>query len=157
MKLRYLAYLPLFVAIGWGQSAPVLPGKTLTFAPVGVATSETVQINVANNASNTSAVAASCSGTISFNVAGAKNPPAAVAFTVTAGKIFSTSIAWTGLEVSARSEVVGSVQLIQEVATPCSLAVSLETYDTATGATHSYQANPSQSFPVAASVFGGVH
>lgn len=157
MKLRYLFCLPLFAVIGWGQTAPLMLGKTLTFAPVGVATSETVQINVANNAMNTSTVMASCSGHVSFNVAGAKNQPALVPFTVTGGQVFSTSIAWTGLQVSARSEVVGSVALTQEVSTPCTLSVSLETYDTSTGATHSFQSNPSPTVQASAVVTGGIH
>lgn len=136
-------------------SAPISINRTLMFAPVGVATSETIQVNLANTALSGSTVAASCSGTISFSVAGVKNQPAAVKFTVMAGQIFSTSLAWGSLGVGGRAEVVAAVEMTQTLTTPCALSTSLETYDTGTGATHSYQTNPTGNFPFTVPVIVG--
>lgn len=152
MRIHYLPCLLLIAAASWAQTTPVTISRNLVFSPVGVATTETIQVNVANTASNTASATASCSGTISFNVPGAKSAPAPVKFTVTSGEIFSTSSTWTSLGVSGRAEVLASVQLTQSAGTPCSLAASVETYDSSSGVTASYQANPISNGPVAVAV-----
>ncbi len=152
MRIQFVLCLPLLTAAGWAQAPtptpPIMISRSLTFAPVGVATSETIQMNVANTASNSANATASCSGAISFNVSGAKTQPSQVKFTVTAGEIFSTSLAWESLGVTGRAEVLGSIQFTQAIGTPCALSASLETYDTMSGVTHSFQSNAASNGPV---------
>lgn len=150
MSLRYLMIFPLLaVALQAQTPNPVVITRSRGFAPVGVATSETIQVNVANTAANSANATASCSGTISFNVQGSKAQPAAVKFTVTAGEIFSTDLEWANLGVSGRGEAVASIQSSQTAGVPCALSASVETYDTTSGVTHSFQGNPAAASPIA--------
>ncbi len=144
MQFRYLVcFLSLAVA-AWAQ-APTTLTRNLAFPPVGLAFTETAQINVANTAVNPSTgTAASCTGTISFNTSTGAAAETAVKFTVTAGQIYSTELtaAKLGVTNGNRAEFIGSVQLTVVPKTPCSLAISLETFDAVTGATHVYLTNP---------------
>lgn len=162
MHSRYLLCLPMltvgFAVAGWGQvptPAPMM--RSIAFTPVGLASSETVRINVANIASNSQSTAATCSGTITFdNAAGAAVEPA-VKFTVTAGQIYSTSLAASTLGVAygTREELIGSVVWTQVARTPCTLVVSLETFDSPSGVTHLYISSAGGGGPVTVNVFGG--
>lgn len=109
---------------------------------------ETVQINIANTASNGTTTTASCAGTITFTVAGAKTQPAPVKFTLTAGEVSSASLPGNSLVTTGQAVVLGSIQLTQMPGMPCSLLSSMETYDTASGVTHVYLANPGSAGPV---------
>ncbi len=116
--------------------------RDVLLGPVGVGSTETVQINVANLASNSSTgTAASCTGTITFNNAAGNAIGTSTSFTLTAGQISSASLPFSKISSStARTEVVGFVALTTTTTSvsraPCDLHYSLETYDTATGATH---------------------
>jgi hypothetical protein len=116
--------------------------RDFTIGPIGVGSTETVQINVANLASNsTSGTAASCAGSISFNNTTGNAIGTSTSFTVTAGQIFSASLPFSKISSSGtRTEVIGVIAMTTSSTsqTPCSLHFSLETYDTATGATHVY-------------------
>jgi hypothetical protein len=140
-------YLTCFVALGVTAHAQTAVSATrdLVFPPVGLAFTETAQINVANTASNpTNGSAASCTGTISFNNATGASAQTPVKFTVTAGQIFSTELtaAKLGVVNGQRSEFIASVQLTLTPKTPCTLSVSLETFDATSGATHIYLQSP---------------
>ena len=142
MQYRKIA-LTVFVAAvaavssGFAQTTTT---RNITIGPVGVGSSETVQINVANLAANsTSGTAASCTGSITFNNSAGNAIGTSTSFTVTAGQIFSASLPFARLTTSTtRAEVIGVIGLTTSSTnrTPCSLHYSLETYDTATGATH---------------------
>lgn len=116
--------------------------REATYPPVGLATSETLQINVVNLASNSSSgTAASCTGTITFvNPSGATIGSAA-SFTVTSGQTSSISLPFAKSGASARTEIRGVISYTVTSDVPCSLASSLETYDTATGVTHLFLSN----------------
>src|SRR5579863_6223267 len=67
--------------------------ETSNTAPVGLASSETAQINVINTATaSSSGTAASCTGTISFLNASGKAIGTATPFTVASGVIASASL-----------------------------------------------------------------
>jgi hypothetical protein len=144
MRFTYLFCFLTFAATSWAQpSAPAT--RDLAFPPVGLAFTESAQINVANTASNpTSGTAASCSGTISFNTATGAAAETPVKFTVTSGEIYSATLtaAKLGVVNGSRSEFIGSVQLALTPKTPCTLAISLETFDATTGVTHVYLTSP---------------
>jgi len=114
--------------------------RDFRFPPVGIASTETIQINVVNNASNSSSgTAASCAGTVTFTNASGAAIGTATSFTVTSGQVFSASLPFSKAGASGtRAEIVGSVQLTVSTSssTPCALASSLETFDTSSGVTH---------------------
>lgn len=150
-------YVVCFLAFGVSIQAqtptPATATRDLVFPPVGLAFTETAQINVANTATGTGA---SCSGTISFNNAAGTSVETPVKFTVTAGQIFSAPLtaAKLGVVNGSRSEFTGSVQLTLAPKTPCTLSMSLETFDATTGVTHIYLTSPAGG-PVSVIFSGG--
>jgi hypothetical protein len=147
------AAITVFAACAWGQTSI---GATITrdynFPPVGLASTETAQVNVVNiatatsTATSTTAAAPACAGTITFTNASGKTIGTATSFTTTGSQILSTTLTFSQLAVTGtRGEFLASVQLTNSsivAHTPCSLEVSLETFDTTTGATHVYLGNP---------------
>ena len=116
--------------------------RDVTVGPIGVGSTETIQVNVANLAANSSSgTAASCTGSISFNNAAGNAIGTSTSFTLTAGQISSASLPFSKISSStARTEVIAVVALTTSSTThaPCSLHFSVETFDTTTGATHAY-------------------
>ncbi|HUA59268.1 MAG TPA: hypothetical protein VML19_10970 [Verrucomicrobiae bacterium] len=114
-----------------------------TSPPIGLASSETIQVNLTNTASNSSSgTAASCAGTVAFLTASGATIGSASSFTATSGQTASVSLPFaksgaTGTRTEIRAVV--SVTFTSDV--PCSITSSLETYDTTTGVTHVYLAN----------------
>jgi hypothetical protein len=120
------------------QTSTSTSTQTFRFPPVGIASTETIQINVLNHATaSSSGTAASCAGTITFTNASGTVIGTATSFTVTSGQVFSASLPFSKAGASGiRAEIVGSVQLTLASSTPCALANSLETFDTSSGVTH---------------------
>ena len=123
-------------------TTPTTSPREATYPPVGLAATETLQINVANLASNSSSgTAASCTGTVTFvNPSGATIGTVA-SFTVTSGQTSSVSLPFAKTGASARTEIRSIVGYTVTSDVPCSLASSLETYDTSTGVTHLFLSN----------------
>lgn len=138
-----------------GTAIPVSYTQTYTFLPVGLASTETAQINVVNTSQTIAATAAgtanpvaqpSCTGTVSFLNASGSAIGKPVSFKITAGQIFSATLPYGSLGITgtARAVVRGEISVSSPTfAAPnviagnsCSLAYSFETYDTATGVTH---------------------
>jgi hypothetical protein len=121
--------------------------RNSVFPPVGVASDETIQVNVVNiSPASSSGTAASCTGSITFTNAAGAVIGKAVPFTVTGSQLFSTSLPFGGLGATGtRAEVVASVQqtLTIPATAPCSLVFSLETYSTSNGETHMVLGNSS--------------
>lgn len=119
---------------------------TSSSGPIGLGSSETLQVNVVNVASNSSSgTAASCTGTIGFVNSSGTAIGSATSFTVTSGQISSVSLPFAKVGASgARTEVRAVVTLTVTTgsgAAPCELRSSLETFDTSTGVTHAYLSN----------------
>lgn len=119
--------------------------ETSNTPAIGLASSETAQINVINTASNASnGTAASCTGSVTFlNAIGAAIGSASP-FTAAAGAIVSVSLPFgksgaTGTRTEIRATI--SQTLTLNSGAPCHLQVTLETYDTSTGVTHVYLPN----------------
>jgi hypothetical protein len=146
MRFAYLLYFLAFAIAAAGQTPTAATAtRDLAFSPVGLAFTETAQINVVNTATNpASGTAASCSGTISFNNSTGASVETPVKFTVTSGEIYSATLTAGKLGVvnGSRSEFIGSVQLTLTPKVPCTLTISLETFDATTGVTHLYLTNP---------------
>ena len=132
--------------------------RDTTIGPVGVGSTETVQVNVANLASNSaSGTAASCTGTITFNNSAGAAIGTSTPFTVTAGQISSVALPFAKIGGTARTEVIGVIALTTTSTSeaPCDLHYSLETYDTSTGATHVYVSGAGVAGPIGGGPGGG--
>jgi hypothetical protein len=119
--------------------------RSLTYPPIGLASSETAQINVANLATaSSSGTAASCTGTVSFVSASGAAIGTASSFTLTSGQISSVSLPYSKVGGSGRTEIRGVIALTETPGSgiPCDLVSSLETYDTGTGVTHVFLSGP---------------
>lgn len=124
--------------------------------PAGIASTETIQVNVVNNArAAASALAASCTGTIAFYNTGGSIIGTAASFTIGDGEIFSATVPFGSTGASGPRTVVQAKITLTGSATGenssarCVLASSLEIFDTASGVTHAFIAGATQ-LPVAA-------
>ncbi|HTR36386.1 MAG TPA: hypothetical protein VMH80_10815 [Bryobacteraceae bacterium] len=148
MIIRCLVLACTFATCALAQGSA---GTTLTFTrdyhfpPVGLASSETAQLNLVNVATSSGPLAPACTGTLTFTNAGGKAIGSPVNFTTSGSQILSTQLTFAELAPSGtRGEFTASVQLTYSAESktpttgPCSLVVSLETFDTSTGVTHVY-------------------
>jgi hypothetical protein len=108
------------------------------FPVVGLASTETIGVNLVNGDSNpTNGNAASCAGSVAFMNSAGATIGTATPFTLAAKVATSINLPFSG------SGLTGIRGLIRAVVTstttsgiPCSLSYSLNTFDTGTGATH---------------------
>ena len=131
-----------------GQTGgPLIASSVLP--PVGMASTETVQVNVVNNANtptSADAAAPSCSGTIAFYSAGGSMIGTATSFAIGNGQIFSASLPYSATgAIGARTVVRAVITLTATWAglvppLACALGSSIETYETLTGVTHAFGA-----------------
>src|SRR5580658_2005256 len=140
--LPLTAIMILIAISASAQTTTTSATRSFDFPPVGLASSETMQINVANSATASSGgTAASCTGTISFTTSGGTVVGTAASFTVASGEISSATLPFTKTSATGnRVEIVGVVSLTTASGTPCALQTSLETFDTDSGDTHVYLA-----------------
>jgi hypothetical protein len=152
-------------AFGQTTSTTAIYTTTSTLPPVGLASSETAQVNVVNTANvsiaTLGAVPAlpSCTGSIAFLNASGNMIGKATTFTVGSGQIFSATLPYasagaSGSRTVIRAEIVSTITvggmamlgIVTEPAMPaapaCALQSSFETYDTATGVTHVFISGP---------------
>jgi hypothetical protein len=146
-----LAGLLFVAATAFGQTTTTtatMPSPQLP--PIGLAATESAQVNVANTALPSPAGGAEpvCNGTIAFY--GGASDGGTVIGPVTGFSLQSGQIAWAALPY-ATTGASGSRTVIRVAITlspvnimtgagpqvaPCTLTSSLETYDTGTGVTH---------------------
>jgi hypothetical protein len=118
--------------------------RTINLPPAGLGSTETARINVVNVASESSSgTAASCTGSISFLNSSGTAIGSPATFTVTSGQISSASLPFASASLAGiRGEIRGEIQLTLTSGVPCALTFSFETFDSTTGATHIFLANP---------------
>jgi hypothetical protein len=148
----FLAALAAASVFAQGTTSTTTTTRHFIFPPVGLGSTETAQVNVANLATASSnSTAPSCTGSISFANASGAVIGKATAFTVGSNQIVSVSLPFgtSGL-AGTHGEVLASVS--QTVTFPssgqCSLVFSLETFATATGETHIVLTNAATSTPI---------
>lgn len=147
---RFLLALSV-AACGFAQTTTTSSTVTrqASSGPIGLGSSETLQVNVVNTAAaSSSGTAASCTGSISFVNSSGTTIGSATSFTVTSGQIFSATLPFAKVGASGtRAEVRTVVSVTESTGTgaaPCQLGSSIETYDTSTGVTHAYLANATE-------------
>ncbi len=152
MKIKSVSWMFIAMCVlatgVFGQPVVTTSGitRTYNFPPVGLASTETAQVNVVNEAAaptTAGATAPACTGTVTFANASGKTIGTPATFTTTGSQVFSTQLTFTQLAATGtRGEFVASVQLTSSSLIParalCSLMMSLETFDDTTGATHVY-------------------
>jgi len=116
--------------------------RTLNFPPFGLGSSETARINLTNLATaSSSGTAASCTGSASFVNATGATIGTATSFTIASGVTTPVSLPFGNAAISTpRSSIRAVVAVTRSTSspTPCRLLISVETFDTSTGAGHLY-------------------
>jgi len=103
--------------------------ENIVLPPVGLGPSETVEVNLVNNAK------ASCNGSVSFYDASGSGI-ASASFKLGTGEIYSVK-----LPVASSTPIRAEIALAPATALstpPCDLVFSFETYDSTTGITHAF-------------------
>jgi len=149
-----LIAISLFAGAALAQ--PAIPDTfptTVNLPVVGLASSETAQVNVVNLAGSFLIISgafslgatASCTGAISFYDASGNAIGSPTSFTINSGQTFSATVPYSAIipadrppSGNGRTTVRASVTInrTNTAGIPCSPASNLETFDTATGVTH---------------------
>lgn len=140
-----------FVLTLLAAAAPALLAQTTTtsssytttqnFPPIGLASTETAQINAVNLAAALSGgTAASCTGSISFLNGSGTVIGTATTYPLGTNQLKSVSVPYSAVGESGRAGIRGVVTHTgtRPSDVPCELLVSLESYDSTTGVTHVY-------------------
>jgi hypothetical protein len=152
--VSFLVAISLWTGSALAQISASL-SRIVNLPVVGLASSETAQVNVVNLAASFSAVlgaappvstTASCTGSITFYNASGNiiNPNSTASFTIGTGQIYSASLPYSDIAVGDRPSGNGRTTIWAAVtingsnnsSTPCTLASNIETFDTSTGVTH---------------------
>jgi len=127
----------------WAQSST--SGSTFTrtqdLPPVGLAASESAQINLVNiAAASSSGTAASCTGAISFLNSSGTVIGSATTYTLGTNQSKSVTLPYASVGATGRTSIRGVVTqtTTEGSGVPCQVLVSFEIFDTSTGATHVY-------------------
>jgi hypothetical protein len=125
---------------------PTTPPRTVNLPVVGLASSETAQVNVANLAASFLFVSGAfsagstmpCTGTIAFYDASGTAIGTATPFSISTGQISSATVPYSAVVPGdPPPNGNGRTTIRATVATnACSVATNIETFDTATGVTH---------------------
>jgi len=154
LLISWLAF-SLATAPAFAQISGPLVVKTANLAVVGLASSETVQVNVVNLAASVMPVVtggtlpsggttANCAGGITFYDANG-NVITSATFMIGSGQIYSAPLPYSQIPAAdrpssgnGRTAVWATVSINngQSSDAPCLLAANVETFDTATGVTH---------------------
>ncbi len=141
--------------------------STTSLPPVGLASTETAQVNVVN-AAPASAGAGTCTGSIAFYNAAGAIIGSATDFKVTTGEIASVALPYASAQATGDARIVVRAEISLNFNAPtaagaappaCMLGGSLETYDTSSGVTHMFFSLGTLVTPLAAvrtGVIGGL-
>jgi hypothetical protein len=134
----------LFSPALFAQTTTTTTTSTVTqsLPPFGLGSTETARVDLTNLATASSGgTAASCTGSVSFVNSSGATIGTATSYTITSGQTSSVSLAFTSAGISgSRGEIRVVVAATRTSGVPCDLQVSLQTFDTSSGATHLYTA-----------------
>jgi hypothetical protein len=142
MKNLGLLFVILTGSVVAQNAAVTTRTSDYAFPLVGLASTETIGVNLINLASNpTAGTAASCAGSVSFVNAAGATIGTATTFTLTANAVTSVNLAFSGAGLTGIRGLIRTVVATTTTSgVPCALSYSLNTFDTATGATHVFLA-----------------
>lgn len=149
MSIRNLRLFLAFAAAMTGSALAQTTTSTRTssysFPLVGLASTETIGVNLINLAANTtSGTAASCTGTVAFVNSSGTTIGTATPFTLTADTATSVTLAFSNSGLTSPRGLIRAVLTSTDTSNvPCALSTTLNTYDTTTGVTHVFLAGPS--------------
>jgi hypothetical protein len=149
MSIRNLRFFLALTAVMTGsalaQTTTTTRTSSYSFPLVGLASTETIGVNLINLASNTtSGTAASCTGTVSFVNSSGTTIGTATPFTLTADSATSVTLAFSSSGLTSPRGLIRAVLATTDTSNvPCALSTTLNTYDTTTGVTHVFLAGPS--------------
>jgi hypothetical protein len=142
MSIRNLRLLFALAAATSGcavaQTTTTTRTSDFSFPLVGLASTETIGVNLINLASNTtSGTAASCTGTVAYLNSAGTTIGTATSFTLAADAVASVTLPFSSSGLTSPRGLIRAVLTTTTTSNvPCSLSFSLNTYDTTTGVTH---------------------
>jgi hypothetical protein len=157
----------LWTGTTFAQTAAPIYTRTVNLPVVGLASSETAQVNVVNLAPSvapvvtggavpTGGITASCTGGITFYDTNGNSITSAT-FTIGSGQIYSAPLAYSAIPPSGdrpsgngRTAIWSTVTINgpNNSSTPCLLASNVETFDTMTGVTHVHTEGSTVALPL---------
>jgi hypothetical protein len=145
--VRFLIAISMYTCAALAQPAlPTTAPRTVNLPVVGLASSETAQVNVANLGTLALAIApgsalptAPCTGTIQFYNASGSAIGSSTPFSISVGQISSATVPYSAVVPGDPPPTGNGRTTIRATATtnaPCSVAANIETFDSMTGVTH---------------------
>lgn len=138
MSKRFLfsfAMMTVGFAFGQATTSPKIP--EYSFPLVGLASTETIGVNLINLASNPTNGTSSCAGSVAFINSAGTTIGTATTFTLAAGAVTSINLPFSSSGLTSPRGLLRTV--VSETFTPsvpCQLSFTLNTFDTTTGVTH---------------------
>jgi hypothetical protein len=136
--MRFLIAISLYTCAALAQPAlPTFPPISVNIPVVGLASSETAQVNVASpgfTGITDAPLPTPCTGTITFYNASGAAMGSPTSFSIDLAQVSSATLPYsdiTGTTGNARATIRARV-----TANGCSVTANIETFDTATGVTH---------------------
>jgi hypothetical protein len=141
----FLAFAAAMTGSALAQTTTTTRTSSYSFPLVGLASTETIGVNLINLAANTtSGTAASCTGTVAFVNSSGTTIGTATPFTLTADAATSVTLAFSSSGLTSLRGLIRAVLTSTDTSNvPCALSTTLNTYDTTTGVTHVFLAGPS--------------
>jgi hypothetical protein len=145
-KSFLFSFAILTAGFAFGQPTNNTRTSEYSFPLVGLASTETIGVNLINLASNPTAMttttgttpaAASCTGSVSFINSAGTTIGTATTFTLAAGAVTSVNLPFSSSGLTSPRGLVRTV--VSQTLTPnvpCQLSFTLNTFDTTTGVTH---------------------
>ena len=137
--MRFLIAISMFACAAFAQPAlPTFPPVTVNLPVVGLASSETAQVNVASpgfTGITDAPFPTPCTGTITFYSASGAAIGSPASFSITLAQVSSATLPYsdvTGTTGNARTIIRARVT----TNAACSVTANIETFDTTTGVTH---------------------
>ena len=154
-----LCAIGLWAGVAFAQNSPSSISRTLNLPAIGVASPETVQVNVTylspgpgvTSSVKNDASTASCAGSVAFYDVSGAAIGTSTSFTVTAGQIFVATLPYSGISGATAPRTTIRAAVTTTGAAPCPVSTNIETFDTATGVTHVHVDGPSEG------VFANLH
>jgi hypothetical protein len=149
MSIRNLHFFLALAATLTGSALAQTTTSTRTssysFPLVGLASTETIGVNLINLASNpTNGTAASCTGNVAFLNSAGTTIGTATTLTLTADAATSVTLAFSSSGLTSPRGLIRAVLTTTDTSNvPCALSTTLNTYDTSSGVTHVFLAGPS--------------